>query len=214
MIATKERIRRVVREARPARGTGDDARGLLRSWQEALALLGVDPAAGGLVPALFVPTGAEPDVRAVIGRHPRRLLPVLVDPAGAPLPDPAWAVDEGDAGGWVRPRAGRPPQPRGRVLGPEALAGASVVLVAALAVDGSGTRLGQGGGWYDRALEHVAAGVPVVAAVFDAEVLPAGTLPREAHDRRVDAVITPTRAIVVGTGTSGVGRDSAGPAEA
>ena len=54
------------------------------------------------------------------------------------------------------------------------------MLAPALAVDGAGRRLGQGGGSYDRALER--AGAPVVAVVFDDEVLD-GQIPVEAHDR-------------------------------
>ncbi|WP_448631407.1 5-formyltetrahydrofolate cyclo-ligase [Cellulomonas soli] len=63
----------------------------------------------------------------------------------------------------------------------------------ALAVDTAGTRLGQGGGWYDRALAHARPGVRTVALVYPEELYEAGVrpLPREPHDRRVDAVATP-----------------------
>ena len=36
---------------------------------------------------------------------------------------------------------------------------------------------------------------PVAAVVFDDEVLAPGSIPREVHDVRVDAIITPTRVI-------------------
>lgn len=226
MTTRKAAIRREVRAARVRRlgerdavgRSGVDARpgspgqsspsirpsdpdGMLASWQEVLELLGLMPP-GGLPdappPALFVPTSTEPDVRPVIDAHPRSLLPVLVTPGGVPLSAPSWAIHEGGSSALLRPDPRRPAQPMDEPLGPEALREAAVVLVAALAVDLSGTRLGQGGGWYDRALEHLRPGTPVVAAVFDEEVLPASDLPRERHDHPVDAVITPTGALLLG----------------
>ena len=69
------------------------------------------------------------------------------------------------------------------------------VLVPALAVDVHGYRLGQGGGFYDRmlaALPAAEAGGPLrIAVVHDDEVL--DEVPREPHDRRMDAVLTPSR---------------------
>lgn len=208
MTTRKAAIRREVRASRAQRlrdrdgdaRTGDRA-GMLASWVRVLRLLdlpveGTHPS--GALPALFVPTSTEPDVHPVIDAHPRSLLPVLVTPGGVPLAAPAWAIHEGGSAALVRPDPRRPAQPRAELLGPEALRAASVVLVAALAVDLSGTRLGQGGGWYDRALEHLRPGAPVIAAVFDEEVLPGGTLPQEVHDHPVDAVITPTRALLLG----------------
>lgn len=68
---------------------------------------------------------------------------------------------------------------------------ADVVVIPALAVDRTGARLGQGGGYYDRALVEVTA--PVIALVFDDEIVDA--VPTSAHDRRVDIVVTPTRTV-------------------
>ncbi|MDN6795644.1 MAG: hypothetical protein L0L69_11450, partial [Propionibacterium sp.] len=124
----------------------------------------------------------------------------------------AWALHEGGTSGLVRPAPRWPAQPPALpdgagLPGPDTLHSATVVLVAALAVDLSGTRLGQGGGWYDRALEHLSPGVRVVAAVLDGEILAAGALPREPHDHPVDAVITPTRALLLdGAGGAGLPR--------
>jgi len=56
------------------------------------------------------------------------------------------------------------------------------------AVSRDGTRLGMGGGWYDRALHHRRPGTPVWALANSDEVLP--RLPHEPHDLPVDAVIT------------------------
>jgi 5-formyltetrahydrofolate cyclo-ligase len=75
-------------------------------------------------------------------------------------------------------------------LGLEAIAAARVILTPALAVDHSGTRLGQGGGSYDRALARRHPDAVLVAIVNDEEYA-ARPLPRDAHDVRVNAVITP-----------------------
>lgn len=145
------------------------------------------------LPALFVPTPLEPDMSLALGLFPRALLPVLLDEAGAPLGGPRWGL-------WEAGRAlvtlGRPPaQPDGEARGAESLKEADLIVIPALAASADGTRLGQGGGWYDRALVHRCPGTPVVAAIFDDEVLEAGLIPAEPHDVPVDAIVTPTRTI-------------------
>ena len=148
---------------------------------------------GVTLPALFVPTPLEPDMSLALGLFDRVLLPVLLDEAGAPLGAPRWAL-------WEAGRAlvtlGRPPaQPDGEARGAESLKEADLIIIPALAASADGTRLGQGGGWYDRALTHRSPGVPVVAAIFDDEVLEAGLIPAEPHDIPVDGIVTPTRTI-------------------
>lgn len=86
---------------------------------------------------------------------------------------------------------GRPPEPVGETLGETALGRADLVIVPALAVDRTGMRLGQGGGWYDRVLAHRREDAPVYAMVFDHEFV-AEDLPFASHDRRVDGVVTPS----------------------
>lgn len=57
-----------------------------------------------------------------------------------------------------------------------------------------GTRLGQGAGWYDRALAEARPGIPIVALVFDDELHDAAIqpIPREAHDVAVSIVVRPS----------------------
>ena len=79
-------------------------------------------------------------------------------------------------------------EPTGSPLGHDALATADVVLVPGLAVGRDGTRLGRGGGSYDRALARVPAGTFVCVLLNSEEVL--GSVPGEDHDRPVGAVAT------------------------
>jgi 5-formyltetrahydrofolate cyclo-ligase len=81
-------------------------------------------------------------------------------------------------------------EPSSPPLGVDAISGADVVLVPALAVDRSGHRLGRGGGSYDRALTRVAPHTPVLAVVYDNEVLP--EVPADDHDRHVTGALTPS----------------------
>jgi 5-formyltetrahydrofolate cyclo-ligase len=80
-------------------------------------------------------------------------------------------------------------------LGPRAIHDATVIVAPALAVDGSGHRLGQGGGSYDRALARRSPDAVVVALLFDDEVLPAGEVPVDDHDLPVDLVVTTSGAV-------------------
>jgi 5-formyltetrahydrofolate cyclo-ligase len=124
----------------------------------------------GRLPAAFTQLGA------------RVLLPVV--PSGdAEL---RWAVDTGR----LAPGRFGLLEPVGPRLGPTAIGTADVVVVPAVAVGRDGSRLGRGGGYYDRALRHARADAVLVALVFDDELV--DELPVEAHDRRVTAVVTPS----------------------
>lgn len=209
-MATKTTLRAEVRSRRRARRADSLATGQLfspdtshspipvrdRAEAEGIAhqIRALASSMGGVaLPALFAPTPLEPDMSLALGLFPRALLPVLLDEAGAPLGEPRWGL-------WEAGRAlvtlGRPPaQPDGEARGAESLNEADLIIIPALAASADGTRLGQGGGWYDRALTHRSPGVPVVAAIFDDEVLEAGIIPAEPHDVPIDGIVTPTRTI-------------------
>lgn len=80
-------------------------------------------------------------------------------------------------------------EPAGPSLGVEALSGVDAVFAPALAVDRHGIRLGYGRGYYDRALAHVATGRPIIAIVYDDEVV--DELPYGPYDRPVTHTLTP-----------------------
>ncbi|MBG0569117.1 5-formyltetrahydrofolate cyclo-ligase [Actinoplanes aureus] len=139
--------------------------------------------------AAYVPVGSEPGgpdlPRLLAGTLPpggRLLLPVLL-----PDGDLDWSP--------YSSRLLRGPrgllEPDGPRLGVAAIREADLVLVPALAVGRDGTRMGRGGGSYDRALARLPAPGPlVVALLHDGEDV--DEVPAEPHDRRVGAVITPT----------------------
>ena len=209
-MATKTTLRAEVRSRRRARRADSLATGQLfspdtshspipvrdRAEAEGIAhqIRALASSMGGVaLPALFAPTPLEPDMSLALGLFPRALLPVLLDEAGAPLGEPRWGL-------WEAGRAlvtlGRPPaQPDGEARGAESLNEADLIIIPALAASADGTRLGQGGGWYDRALMHRSPDTPVVAAIFDDEVLEAGIIPAEPHDVPIDGIVTPTRTI-------------------
>ena len=165
-----------------------EAEGIARQIRALASSMG-----GVTLPALFAPTPLEPDMSLALGLFPRALLPVLLDEAGAPLGAPRWGLWEA---GQALVTLGRPPaQPDGEARGAESLKEADLIIIPALAASIDGTRLGQGGGWYDRALMHRSPDTPVVAAIFDDEVAEAGIIPAEPHDVPVDAIVTPTRTI-------------------
>nr|WP_235905073.1 MULTISPECIES: 5-formyltetrahydrofolate cyclo-ligase [Actinomyces] len=138
--------------------------------------------------AAYVSVGNEPCTRLLLehleaeGREV--LLPVL-----GPQLSRGWGRFTGIAD--LAERApGRPPEPGGAPLPAEAVSDVDALIIPALAIDRAGNRLGQGGGWYDRALPLRREGALVLAVVYDDELTP-HQLPTEPHDQRVDAVITP-----------------------
>lgn len=180
----KAALRRRLRAARRARAVPDRA----RAAEEIAAVLAARPevrAAGSIAGYAAMPT--EPSVDPALDRvrhHARVLLPIV-----EPGHRMSWAADDGPR---RAPAAGiGGAEPTGEPAGDDALARVDVVLVPALAVSRDGLRLGQGGGYYDRALAGVT-GPLRVAVLFDDELLPAGAVPAEPFDLRVDAVVTPS----------------------
>ncbi len=153
-------------------------------------VLGMPEVAAAGTIAAYYSVGTEPDTHGLVFALWKRgsyvILPVLL-----PDGDLDWASYEGPDSLAPGPRGLSQPVEPARGAG--AIARADVVLVPALAVDVSGNRLGRGGGSYDRALARVGAQVPVIALLYDAELLPA--VPVMPHDQRVRAVARPGHGI-------------------
>ena len=86
-------------------------------------------------------------------------------------------------------------EPVGEHHGIEVMRDVAGIFVPATAVDLSGNRIGQGGGYYDKflaGLEAEGLPVPAAAVVYDSEVLQAGSIAAESYDRRVPVAVTPS----------------------
>ena len=142
--------------------------------------------------AAYYSIGTEPDTRGLVYALWKRgsyvLLPVL-----RPDGDLDWASFEGPDSLVPGPRGLR--QPGEPPRGVDAVARADAVLVPALAVDPAGRRLGRGGGSYDRALARVGPLVPLIALVYDDELVE--HVPVEDHDVPVRATVTPRAGIAL-----------------
>jgi 5-formyltetrahydrofolate cyclo-ligase len=142
--------------------------------------------------AAYYSIGAEPGTHGLVFALWKRgsyvLLPVL-----RPDGDLDWASYEGPDSMVPGPRGLLEPGEPAR--GVDAVARADAVLVPALAVDGAGRRLGRGGGSYDRALARVGPLVPLIALVYDDELVE--HVPAESHDIPVRATVSPRAGMTV-----------------
>jgi 5-formyltetrahydrofolate cyclo-ligase len=96
---------------------------------------------------------------------------------------------------FVRSRFAPVLEPAGPRIDQGVMASVAALFIPATAVDGGGNRIGQGGGYYDVLLGSLASEgleIPLAAIVFDAELLPAGSIPAEDFDRKVPAALTPS----------------------
>lgn len=112
------------------------------------------------------------------------LLPVLTT-------TPSWAWYTGAEA--LRPGPRGILQPSGPALAEAALARADWIWLPGLAGTVRGDRLGTGGGWYDRALNHARADAVRGLLLFDDEVLE--EVPLEPWDQPVDVLVTERRRI-------------------
>lgn len=184
----KEVFRRVIRTNRQSRSTAKrDAAA------EAIADVfdTVPEVTEALCVSVYVSRPGEPDTSILLDRLRARGVRILLPVLGDGL-QRLWAEDKGPED-LVERAPGRPPEPSGPFLPFEDLRDAQVIIVPALAIDTNGLRLGQGGGWYDRALEHAHPNATRIAVTFPEEIYDAETrpLPSEEHDKAVDAVVTP-----------------------
>jgi 5-formyltetrahydrofolate cyclo-ligase len=145
--------------------------------------------------AAYVSVGVEPGtgplLEALADRGVRVLLPVLL-----PDGDLDWATYEGPMALTAATRGLL--EPTGEPLGVDAVLDADVVLLPGLAVDHHGTRLGRGGGSYDRVLLRALtqSTPPTWSCVLlhEGEVLDFA-LPKDPHDVSVMAGATPRELI-------------------
>jgi 5-formyltetrahydrofolate cyclo-ligase len=176
------------------------------SASEAVAelFLAAVPIAAGVAVSGYWPIGAELDPRPLMERlalagHPL-LLPV-VRGRGRPLLFRRWAP--GDA--LVRGELGIPiPEPTAA----EGVPG--LLIVPLLAYDRAGFRLGQGAGYYDLTIAALRASDRPVAAGVGFAAQEVDAVPCEAHDQRLDWIVTEDRAFETCAGDGAeAGKDQA-----
>jgi 5-formyltetrahydrofolate cyclo-ligase len=86
-------------------------------------------------------------------------------------------------------------EPVGEAHGTAVMRDVAGIFVPATAVDLSGNRIGQGGGYYDKFLAELETDgilVPAAAVVYEGEVLPAGRIPAESFDQKIPVAVTPS----------------------
>ena len=188
VAAAKAALRASVNDAR--RGRSDDQRDVAGKLIRDHVLSWPQAEMAGTV-AAYYSMGTEPDThRLVFGMWKRGTYVIL--PRQRPDGDLEWASYEGPDSLVPGPRGVLEPSEPSR--GVDAVSRAALVLVPALAVDHRGRRLGRGGGSYDRALARVGERVPVVALLYDGELI--DEVPAEARDRPVSEVALPAQGIV------------------
>jgi 5-formyltetrahydrofolate cyclo-ligase len=142
------------------------------------------------VVALYAPMGAEVDT-AELARRARGRGVLLAYPRVVPHGDrrlafaicPPERLVAGPVGA-LEPPAGAP------LVAPPEL---GCVVMPGVAFSEDGLRLGRGGGYYDATLAALP-GVARIGLAFDLQIVPA--LPAEAHDARLDALVTEARVLV------------------
>lgn len=213
----RARIRAARSQAVRAGAVTQEPTGLLAAARAAglLNADGTPHALGPVAIAAYIAAPGEPDV-AAIRAAVREAGGVVLLPIPRADRSLDWAADDGR----YQPEGRYPIEvPAGEVVGAGVAGllahGVRTILVPALAVDAAGARLGQGGGYYDRLLgdlrtppgaasdrgpdaRRAAAIMRIVAVVRDAELLPGGAVPREAHDQVMAAALTPTRYVPLG----------------
>lgn len=182
----KQEMRERMRRARAGLSAGERVRAA-----GALAARGVEALRDrrGAIVAGYAPMPGEIDVLPLMERLEERghalCLPV-VEGEGLPLVFRRWRPGDALEAGRMGVRA--PAAASAQVM-------PQIVLVPLLAFDRRGYRLGLGAGFYDRTLEALRATEPVLAigVAFDEQEVE--TVPREAHDQRLDAIVTPSALI-------------------
>ncbi|WP_425860114.1 5-formyltetrahydrofolate cyclo-ligase [Arthrobacter sp. TWP1-1] len=202
--AWRSRLRAQRRELQSAADGGGLASVAL-DWLETLGpddagLAGSGPSAGGSVCA-YMSIGGEPPTGPLLAALASAGYAVFV-----PVCEPGFQMT------WARWTPGAQMQRSslapvmevvGRRLPFDRLESVRAILLPALAVDGSGVRLGQGGGYYDRFLAGLsndggATSVPLAAVVHENEYFPAGSLPHDSLDAPVAYALTPAGHHAVG----------------
>lgn len=114
-----------------------------------------------------------------LGLYEIRSLHELI-PGYMGIPEPKPHFDKGGQGGFYDMR---------RV----SINDVDAIIIPGAAFDETGNRIGYGGGFYDRLLAELQKPVPIIAPAYKEQVL--NVVPAEAHDKRVNIIVTDSREI-------------------
>lgn len=179
----KGELRRRMRKLRLVADQKEGPEAVLTVLRHALAGIKAIGVGSGTIVAGYCPIATEIDIRPLMARLTERgavcSLPVIVADGGLAFRrwQPGDSLQDGDRG-TVHPPSNAP------VVEPE------VLFVPVLAVDDEGYRLGQGGGYYDRALAALRARRSITAIGVGYAVQHVDRLPRDAGDEPMDWVLT------------------------
>jgi len=187
--ARKSALRSQLRAARKQRDPGAIAELDSQISQQISDVLETIELTPGSVIAAYVAMSLEPSVNTLRARLQDRNCTVLIPiVSGDQL---LWALD-GNEASWSRNTFGTlEPDPRGARTSSQGLPTCAAIIVPAQAIDPHGFRLGQGKGFYDRALAEVAGlehSPMIIGVTFESEFLP--EIPTEEHDIPVDVSVT------------------------
>lgn len=145
------------------------------------------------IACVYLGVGQEPPTLPLVNALHRGGYKVLL-PVSEPARELSWVFWTPETG-FERSRYAPILEPTGLRHGPETAGDAAVLFIPATAVDLGGNRIGQGGGYYDKFLGHLATAgkeIPLAAVIYYDELLPAGRIPAEEFDRPVPGVLTPS----------------------
>lgn len=140
--------------------------------------------------ALYIAMGTEIPTATLIHTLLAAGKQVLVPRLGTGM-EIGWSYMAMDSALLAPAASWRPQEPDTTILPAETLKQADVIFTAGLAVDQHGTRLGRGGGWYDRALQYRNHHAPIIALLWPWEIHQDSTLPQEPHDIPVQGALSP-----------------------
>ncbi len=181
LAANKQQLRAELRELRAGLEYDPEVAGQLNVHLAELCL-----ATGANRIACYLPYGNEPDTELFIDWAIDNNIEVLL-PVSKADGELEWVIFEGESEVGIFGFH----EATGTTTAPENV---DLAFIPALAVDQTGTRLGKGKGYYDRALLKFEPLPPVIAVVFDDELLE--SVPNESHDHPVDAAVTPSQVVL------------------